>query len=202
MKFIVIDGLDAAGKSTQALMLQKWLAQKGKTIHLRMHPSTDNFFGSKSKEFLYRKSLNAFLASAFFFILDVAHSVLTSFFRKYDYVIFVRYLMSSAYFPKNVYRIVYLFFSAIFPVPDCTFLLDVTPQEAYRRMGSRDKPEAFENMVQLQKVRAKILSLAQTSSWIVVDADQSPEIIQKRIRHAVQKTFLDAAPCCCGGPLR
>lgn len=183
-------------------MLRDWLAQRGETVRLRMHPSSDNFFGAKSKELLYHESLNAFLASAFFFMLDVARSVLTSFFRRFDYVIFVRYLMSSAYFPGKVYRIVYLFFSALFPAPDLTFLLDVTPKEAYLRMGSRATPEAFENMAQLQKVRSKILCLARTSRWIVVDAGQPPETVQKIIRHTLQKTFLDLAPCCCGGPTR
>jgi dTMP kinase len=186
VKFIVIDGLDAAGKSTQALKLRDELLQKGKTVCLRMHPTGDNYFGRKSKEFLYGKTQNAFFVSAIFFMLDVAHSVLLSFHRGYDYVVFVRYLMSSAYFPRSVYRAVYHFFSVFFPTPSVTFILDVSPAEAYTRITlSHEEKEMFENVEQLQKVRLKILDLAYLNGWIIINASQSQEKIEQQIARTV-----------------
>lgn len=57
--FVVIDGLDASGKSTQALKLYTFLRNKGKTVYLRFHPSNDNFFGVEAKQFLYLRGKSA-----------------------------------------------------------------------------------------------------------------------------------------------
>jgi len=63
---VVIDGLDASGKSTQAHNLYNFLTMCGKTVLLRVHPSSDHFFGAKTRQFLYLKGKNAHFASAFF----------------------------------------------------------------------------------------------------------------------------------------
>ena len=42
MRFIIIDGLDGSGKSTQAKLVQKKYLSMGESVILREHPSTDN----------------------------------------------------------------------------------------------------------------------------------------------------------------
>jgi len=64
--FVVIDGLDASGKSTQALKLRNFLRNHGKNVYVRFHPSNDNFFGVKAKRFLLFKGKGEHFAAAFF----------------------------------------------------------------------------------------------------------------------------------------
>ncbi len=180
--FIIIDGLDASGKSTQALQLFKFFTTKGKTVCLRFHPSDDNFFGVKAKQFLYSKGKSAHFASALFYMADVIRSILLYAWQKYDHVIFVRYLMGTAYLPSPVHRVAYHFFALLVPKSDAMFFLDITPREAYRRIRrTRENQEMFESINELRKVRVKGLSLALIGKWRIIDANRSVEEVEMEI---------------------
>ncbi|MBD3171437.1 thymidylate kinase, partial [Candidatus Bathyarchaeota archaeon] len=112
---IVFDGLDGSGKSTQALLICKYLEKRGKTWIFRAHPSDDNFFGKKSREYLLREGKKARISASLFYLLDVIHSILFYYWRRVDYVVFVRYLMGTAYLPESIYKIGYLFFLRMVP---------------------------------------------------------------------------------------
>ena len=183
MTLVVIDGLDASGKSTQALRLLEFLAARGKTVCLRFHPSADNFFGIKAKQFLYSKGSSAHFASALFYMVDVIRSILLYSWQRYDYVIFVRYLMGTAYLPPPLHRIAYHFFALLVPKSDAMFFLDTKPQEAYDRIRrTRKNQEMFESVDELTKVRAKGLTLALIDDWAIIDADRSIEEVGAEIR--------------------
>lgn len=181
MVFIVIDGLDASGKSTQALILYRFLKSRGKSILLRIHPSNDNPFGSNARRFLYARS--AHFAAPLFYLLDVIRSILLFSWRRYDYIIFVRYLMGAAYLPAPLYRLAYHFFAITVPTPEFMFFLDVKPEEAYRRIiRTRRRLEMFESLEELRKVRLKALYLALIDKWIIIDANKPIETIELEIR--------------------
>ncbi|MBS7619517.1 thymidylate kinase [Candidatus Bathyarchaeota archaeon] len=180
--FIVIDGLDASGKSTQALRLLKFFTAKGKTVCLRVHPSSDNFFGFKAKHFLYSRGKNAHFASAIFYMLDVIRSILVYAWRRYDHIIFVRYLMGTAYLPPPLHKIAYYFFAFIVPRSDVMFFLDIDPVEAYRRIcQTREHREMFENLEELEKTREKGLYLALSGKWKIINAGKTKEEVAKDI---------------------
>jgi len=184
--FIVIDGLDASGKSTQAFKLYNFLKNNGKTVYLRFHPSNDNFLGVKAKQFLYLKGKGAHFAAAFFYMLDVIRSILLYSWQRYDYVIFVRYLMGTAYLPSPLHRIAYHFFAFIVPTSNLMFFLDVNPQEAYRRIRrARNRREMFENLEELKLIRCKALSLALMDKWIIINANKCVKDIEKEIRKSL-----------------
>ncbi|MGQ9550824.1 MAG: thymidylate kinase [Candidatus Bathycorpusculaceae bacterium] len=183
MTFIAIDGLDASGKTTQALNISKRLHDCGKTVCLRFHPSRDNLFGVKAKHFLYSQGRSAHFASALFYMLDVIRSILLYSWRKYDYIIFVRYLMGTAYLPSPLHRIAYHFFAFTVPKSDFMFFLDVSPEEAFRRIQrARKKQEMFENIEELRQVRVKALSLAFTDEWKIINADKPEKEVEAEIR--------------------
>ncbi|MGQ9640965.1 MAG: thymidylate kinase [Candidatus Bathycorpusculaceae bacterium] len=183
MVFIVIDGLDASGKSTQAFRLYKFLRNCGKSILLRIHPSNDNPLGVKARQFLYARGKSAHFAAAFFYMLDVIRSILLYSWRKYDYIIFVRYLMGTAYLPKPLHRIAYIFFVFTVPTSDLMFFFDVKPEEAYRRIQqTRRRQEMFESLEELEEARLKALSLALTGKWTIIDANKPMDAIEKEIR--------------------
>ena len=186
MVFVVIDGLDASGKSTQAIRLSSFLRQSGRTVFLRIHPSDDNYFGAKAKYFLYLRGKGAHFAAAFFYMLDVVRSIFLYSWQKYDYIIFVRYLMGTAYLPPPLHRIAYHFFASIVPTSNFMFFLDVDPEEAHRRIQlTRERREMFESPNELEQVRRKALSLALASSWKVIDANKPIAEVENEIRKSL-----------------
>ena len=152
------------------------LSKLNKTVCLRVHPEEDNWFGLKARVFLYSKGKSAHFASALFYMVDVIRSILLYSWRKVDYVIFVRYLMGTAYLPSPLHIIGYNFFASWVPKSRNMYFLDVTPHEAAARISAnRKEKEMFESLEALKKVRAKALSLTRYSNWIILDSDR-PEI--------------------------
>jgi dTMP kinase len=173
LTLIIIDGLDGSGKSTQAQFILKFLEKRGKTVCLRVHPEKDNFFGVKARQFLYSSGKSAHFAAALFYMIDVIRSILLYSWRKVDYIIFVRYLMGTAYLPAPLHKIAYHFFAFAVPHSEIMIFLDVSPEEAVSRIAkSRVEREMFEDFDKLSEVRAKALSLAFSDKWIIVNSNK------------------------------
>ncbi len=186
MTYIVIDGLDASGKSTQAYRLSKYLNSRGKRFCLRLHPSSDNFFGIRARQFLYSRGKSAHFASALFYMFDVIRSIILFNARKHGCVIYVRYLMGTAYLPSPLHLIGYHFFALFVPKSNMMFFLDVSPDEAYRRVSTRSKQEMFEGLTELKKIRRKALSLALIGKWTILDAGKPVDEVEREIiRHLI-----------------
>lgn len=183
----MLDGLDASGKSTQADLLSRFLSSEGRVVCVRSHPSDDNLLGIEARRFLYSRGRSAHFASALFFMFDVIRSVLVYSWRRYDYVIFVRYLMGTAYLPSPMHKYAYRFFALLMPKSDAMFFLDLAPEVAHRRIQeARKMHEMFENIDSLKNVRAKGLSLASLDDWTVIDGDRPPSEIELEIRNHLQ----------------
>jgi len=185
---IIIDGLDASGKNTQALNLYCLLTKSGKTVYLRHHPSDDNIFGAKTKQFLSMKGRSAHFASALFYMIDVIRSILLYSWQRYDYIVFVRYLMGTAYLPSPLHRMAYHFFAFMVPTSNLMFFLDVSPAEARRRIEQvRSEREMFETLAELKKTREKAISLALLGKWTFIDADNSVAEVENQIMESISR---------------
>jgi dTMP kinase len=178
--------LDGSGKSTQARLLQKTLEANHKTVCLRIHPENDNFAGKKARAFLLSKGKSAHFASAMFYMVDVIRSVLLYSWRRVDYVVFVRYLIGTAYLPKPLHVVGYNFFAVIVPKSEHMYFLDVKPEEAAKRIQeNRTEIEMFEGYEALRKVRVKALALTRFNSWTVVDGGQPAEEVAAALRKSL-----------------
>jgi dTMP kinase len=195
---VVIDGLDAAGKSVQAVALSCFLRSKWKkSVLIRVHPSDDNLFGGKAAHFLHRSGKSAHFAAAVYYMLDVLRSILLYGWRKYDYVIFVRYLMGTAYLPSPLHRAAYHFFASLVPTSEFMFFLDVDPEEAARRIRqARTEREMFETLEELERTRRKALALVLNGGWIILDANQTPEEVGQAIIQALRSPLQTQAASC------
>jgi dTMP kinase len=174
MLVIIVDGLDGVGKDTHARLIKQRYEKKGKTVVLRSHPESDNFFGQTAKKaLLHRGKINELKASMFY-ALDVLHS-LRRFYRKpqSDVLIIVRYLMGTAYLPKRLAPLGYRFFEKFVPTSEYMFFLDATPDELVERMKQRSEIEIFETREAFVKVRSKALPL--TEGWHVINTGSSIE---------------------------
>lgn len=177
MRFIVVDGLDASGKDTQASLIKKRYESRGETVLIRSHPERDNYYGKEAKKALLGKGkLNHFKASVFY-ALDVIYSIRKFYNKKgIDTFIIVRYLIGVAYLPFFLARILYKIFSTFLPLSSYMFFLDVTPKESLKRLATRSEREMFENLQELRHVRHKALQLIQ--EWNIIDGN-----------HSIQQTY-------------
>jgi dTMP kinase len=183
LELVIIDGLDGCGKSTQAHLMMQYLKNTGKTGCLRVHPETDNWFGLRAHVYLYSKGKNAHFASALFYMLDVIRSILLFSWRRENFVIFVRYLMGTAYLPSPLDTVAYNFFSLIVPKSKNMFFLDVSPTEAAVRIAeNRTETEMFESLEALEKVRARALSLTRFDEWTIIDSNKSVNEVASALR--------------------
>ncbi len=173
MRFYVIDGLDGSGKDTQAYRLKEYLSKGGREVVLRIHPTPDNAFGRISKRSLTKSGQFWRLVATFFYGLDVIRSILLYAHGDRD-VIFVRYTLACAYLPRPVIKPVYAIVNFLLPRSANMFFLDVTPEEALRRIKNRgDSEEMFETLPHLQKNRSRAMLIL--SNWKVVDGNVAPD---------------------------
>ncbi len=184
MRFIIIDGLDGSGKSTQAKLIEKKYLSIGESVILREHPSNDNSYGIKAKKALLgRGKLNKIKASAYY-AFDVIRSV-----KKYngeaENVIMVRYLMGVAYLPLPLAKILYKFFTLVLPTSEYMFFLDLEPEISLKRMSQRNDQEMFENLEDLIKVRQKAIEL--TPGWYVINTSGTIDEVQENINSILNK---------------
>ena len=178
----MIEGLDASGKNTQALRLKKRLEEKGYRVYARFHPSGDNWAGRRARRFLLAEGLSAHFASAMFYIADVLRSVILTPWRGYDYVVYVRYLMGTAYLPFPLGAFAYHFFASLLPRPRHTIFLDIDPEEAHRRVAQRESDkEMFESLNQLRKIRVRATALARANGWVFIDGNEALGEVERRI---------------------
>lgn len=184
--FIVLDGLDGSGKSTQAGLLCNSFKKDNRSYILRTHPSDDNFFGRKGRAYLMMDGKKARIAASLFYLLDVIRSIILFYWRRVDYVVFVRYLLGTAYLPDSIYKLGYLFLLKLVPKSSKMFFINTPPLVAHKRIeNSRRKKEMFESFDKLQQVYLKITTITSRPEWITIDGRNSSEDIHLQIKSSL-----------------
>ena len=110
-----------------------------------------------------------------FYTLDVLASVRQYNRTKDGVVIFVRYLLGTAYLPPKLAHLAYNFFRRILPFPDTPLFIDIEPSVAIRRIEERNHArEMFETEETLRRIRHVAHSIA-AGEWIVVENSEEGE---------------------------
>jgi dTMP kinase len=123
------------------------------------------------------------ISASIFYLFDVVRSVVLYWWRPVDYVVFVRYLMGTAYLPESLYKLGYLFFLRIVPNSSHMFFIDTSPKEAHNRIEeNRAHKEMFESLEKLEKVHKKITQLAMRTEWKVINGDQPSDEIHRQVK--------------------
>lgn len=185
MRLVIVDGLDAVGKDTQAHLIAQYYRDMGESVTVRSHPASDNFFGKRAKWALVQAGLKNKVKASVFYMLDVLRSI-----RRYyrpaskGTIIMVRYLMGTAYLPTSLVKFGYTFFEHFVPTSPYMFFLDATPDVLLERITQRDEHEVFETYDALIKVRKKALLLL--AHWHVIDTSGSIEETFQKIRTVLE----------------
>lgn len=198
-RFIVFEGIDGAGKTTQIALLAEWLRSQGRQVAVTAEP-TDGEVGR-----LLRRALSGELPSnpcerAALFVLDrIRHNTdpqggIEALLSAGTDVICDRYYYSTLAYqgsetdPEWVAEM-NLDCPAI-RRPDLCIFLDLTPEESIKRIEARGEArEIYETRERLAAVREQFLQsferLRETDRIVTVNASGSIDETQARIRAAV-----------------
>ncbi|MBE9222986.1 dTMP kinase [Cyanobacterium stanieri LEGE 03274] len=199
--FIVFEGVDGAGSSTQAQLLQNYFTQINQKSIISPEPS-DGPIGKLLREFLGGRNdfNNQDLYDqqmAYLFAADRHYHLYNNFNGVYSlrskniHVISTRYYFSSlAYNGKNEkdYDFICLL-NQKFPPPDLVIYLDIPVDLALERMCDRPLKEIYETKEKLIKVRERFQEIFANypHKMLKIDARENPQKIHGEIINYLEK---------------
>ncbi len=187
-KFIVIEGLDGSGQTTQIGLLEKYLKASGRKVHETYEP-TNNIIGGLIRGFLTKQWQLGNTGKQLLFCADRAHhlesEILPALESGHD-VISSRYFFSTIAYGSLNNEVRWLeSLNEKFPQPDATFFLKVSPQKCIERINnSRFRKEFFEEEQKLKKVMETFMKISRSKKYknfFVVDGEQSIEKVHSDI---------------------
>lgn len=153
-RFIVLEGIDASGKSTQATRLAHWMESRGRRVHLTAEPTTGPIGALIRQAFSGRIPLDDRVIAALFVADRLDHLTnerdgIISLLEEGVDVISDRYYLSSLAYHSSDADMEWVLqansISTDLLLPDVTIYLDLQPQEALARLQRRrDLPDKFE----------------------------------------------------------
>jgi dTMP kinase len=206
--FITFEGGDGVGKTTQAALLDEWLAARGRTVVRTREPGGTEVGVLIRDIVLHHRGEVAARAEALLYAADRAHHVETVVkpaLERGEVVIQDRYLDSSVAYQgagrvlgRDEVRELSLWATGGL-LPDLTVLLDLDHDAARDRLDADDKP--FDRLESEQaafhsRVRHEFLALAtaEPERFLVLDASRSPADLATDIQGRVQALLAGAAP--------
>ncbi|MCL2664964.1 MAG: dTMP kinase [Defluviitaleaceae bacterium] len=177
-RFIVFEGLDGSGKSTQLNMLREHMQNLQIPVAAAFEPSDSNAAGRLARDVIKRKEILSGEALALVFAADRAEHLQTEIIPLLDRGINVlcdRYVYSNLAYqngdvPLNL-LIEYNRASIEKRMPDAVFFIDTPPSVCVSRMeaGRDGQPELFETAEKLASVRnCYIKAFEETGNYIKV----------------------------------
>lgn len=189
--YIVFEGIDGAGKSTQIEMLKDWLEANGFRVETLVEP-TDSEIGKLIREMLQRldaetdklqKTLGLLFAADRMLIMDKLED-------ESKIIISDRSFISSLAYQEPAEWIEEL--NKYAKKPDLLLLLDLDPKTSVARTDGKD---TFENEEYLTKVRENYLDLAKNYTCEIIDASNGINKMSSDIKKAVAP-YLGICPDC------
>lgn len=177
-RFIVLEGIDGAGKSTLARSLAERLSDSADVV-LTAEPS-EGYVGDALRRAGGEESHP--LLESLLFVADRAHHThaIEGWLEEGMTVICDRYYASTlayqtASLGEGMRPWLRELNDKVAIKPDLTLLLDIDPDGGMGRVNSRGESSKFEKTEYLREVRRQYLRLAEEDGFRVIDASRRPE---------------------------
>jgi dTMP kinase len=192
--FLVVEGIDGSGKTTQTDRIERMLAEKfGGDVIVRTHEPGGWDGAARAREFVLGGGLTGPWSEFFFFMMDRCEHVervIRPALSAGKIVVSDRYTPSTlayqiygdasisagaARYAAGISEVIGL------PVPDAVFLLDVDVNAAQSRLASRGINDRFDGrgLEFFERVRNGYEKIMESSSgrWIKVDASREEDAV-------------------------
>ena len=201
-KFIVFEGTDGSGKSTQMKMLGKYLKAKGISVY-GTHEPTDSPFGALLRACLTGRVETDERAIAALFAADRIDHITNSvngIMKKLEEGTTV--LCDRYYFSSFAYNGGFVPLEWVIELnkpamnllrPDLTVFLDLPAEESMKRVARRGETERYETVEKQKRIRDKYFDVfrmfAGKETVAVIRSEEEKELTQRNIRAAVGPLF-------------
>ena len=191
-KFIVFEGIDGAGLTTQAELLEKYLRNKKYEVVLTKEP-TNNLIGGIIRAALRKEWITSNRTLQLLFSADRAHHLEKEIIPALEngkIVISDRYFISTiAYGMIELEKDWLKALNSKFLLPDIIFIIDVPVEVSIERIkASRFGFELFEERKKLEKIRNNFLELSKEyKNCFVINENRSIEEVHKEIVKIVEE---------------
>ena len=187
--YIVLEGIDGAGKSTQIKLLKEWLENNGLSVETIVEP-TDMEVGKLIRKLLTRsdatsdtmqKTLGLLFAADRLILMDKIEQ-----FEKDNVVV----ISDRSFYSSLSYQEPQEWIKEInkyAKIPDLVLLLDLDVKKSVERCDGTDE---FENEEFLTGVKQNYLDLAKKcDNFKIIDANNGPNKVSSDIKKAVAPLF-------------
>ncbi len=189
-RFIVLEGLDGAGISTQAVRLENHLRKLGYSTFLTKEP-TSNLIGGLIKSAIKGDWRIPYTSLQLLFSADRAKHIAEEIepaLKQGKIVVCDRYVFSTlAYGFASGVDFEWLYsINKTFKAPDLTVFIDVSPDISVSRIvKGREKSKLFEKREMLGKVRKAYLNLARRFKFRIINGEDGVDETGEAIANAV-----------------
>jgi dTMP kinase len=196
-KFIVIEGLDGSGQSTQVELLRKFLTNKGYKVLKTKEPTKDSQAGRKIEKILFEKEKVSPWELQKLFVQDRKlhlKNIIIPALKKGKIVISDRYYFSTFSYGSSeglsLKRLMKL--NEKFLLPDLVFFLDVKPKICLSRIEKRGKGRTFfEKLEKLKKVYQNYRKILKEFKWktkiYFINGERSINEVFKEIKKIINE---------------
>ena len=205
-KFIVIEGIDGCGKTTQIEEISKWLPDSGlmgkNSKLIKTREPGGSLLGKKLRNLILDNNKNnkpSPLAELLLYSADRAEHVskiISPALNNNDWVISDRFSDSTlAYqgYGRDINLEIINNLESIVcqgESPDLTFFLEISPEESiFRRKNDIPDRIESEGIRFLEKVNEGFKLIAKEKKWKVISASQNIETISNQIKETLLKNF-------------
>lgn len=189
--YIVFEGIDGVGKSTQVNLLKDWLELNGFDVEIVVEP-TDSEVGKLIRKILQRndatteiiqKTLGLLFAADRMLIMDKLND-------SSKIILSDRSFISSLAYQKPIGWIKQI--NKYVKEPDLVLLLDMDVKTSVDRCSKEDE---FENEEFLKEVKSNYLNLIEEFNYEVIDANNGINKVSSDIKKAVAP-YMGICPDC------
>ena len=203
--FIVLEGIDGAGKSTQAELLKNYFLTHQQQAVISSEP-TDGPIGRlirkamqgktitiKQKEIFDQQMAYLFTADRHYHLFNDIDGVYKLINKNHTHVISTRYYFSSLAYNCNTQN-EFIFVENLnqkFPAPDVVFYIDISLDIALSRLNNNSMREIYETEKKLRKVRQNYEDIFKNYKGKIfkLDGTESIKEIHKKILNYLDKNF-------------